>query len=823
MKASLIVVWVALSACTLAAESIEPLPIKPLPIAEKILINGIEISTAKPPRGTAVREKLGLLTVDALDGQVVHRTSTRILETRATITPGGDYLLMFPEGEHYANAKGRAKVNSLIAYRSKDRGRTWQGPTVAYDIPYSQHGFIPLVPRGTKRHNAFGTQPIVGYPWENGQHENAPIGFRYSDDDGYTWSDVQLIAPTNDPEFRGMSVMRMTETDSGAWLVGSHIADWSVKPIKTKQYLLQSEDQGKSWTVLPAARPGGWFAEGFDRMDEGRPLNLGGGRVLFMSRTPEGHLFTAFSTDDGKTFSKPAPSTLVHPDAPPMVFPLSDGKTLVALHHNRTTKSQYGAFDNHSEGMKVRSEIWASTSTDGGHTWSEPRWLLANVAAHTLKSDAWNYQCSYIDAFTDGGKLHLFMPHRWQQALYMTIDEKALTTLPTKAELQQAAAAVPKLMSSYRVEGRMMDPLAPPQGFKTYRDVGLIVDETMLVRTPSAKVSAKATKFVERKGPLFDKPNQWKVTKDANSNTLWCSYSKDDGKSWSVPRFVAALVTEDDAIVDVELGKASGKSLTVMLTSLKGRYDIRFREDDLCRLATSDDIQQAPPGGLVCDTVAEDKLGTNMIADRPNVSGYRVDRELGLFLHDCIGGQVLHTAESDVGTLYESRGVVTPGGDYLVFIPDGRHANSPRDDANRFVAYRSKDQGHTWTKLGDPFGTGEKHHAALPLVSRDGRLYVLESLRGLAVSGVKSGRAFGYRFSDDDGHHWSQPHSFTSTTAKPSAGRASSNPPSQPPAHGCQVFITRRSCVASSAATTASGRSCCPTRRRTSTTWTNCV
>jgi hypothetical protein len=411
----------------------------PLPIAEKITIQGIEIGTGKPPIGTAVREHLGLLTDERLDGQVIHRTDSRILETRATITPNGDWLLMFPEGEHYANAKGRPKVNSLVAYRSRDKGKTWNGPKVAFEADYSQHSWIPLIPRGTKRLYAFATQPIVGYPWENGQQENAPIGYRTSDDDGHTWSDARLIAPVNDPEFKGMSIMRMAETGSGAWLVGSHIADWSVKPIKTKQYILRSEDQGKTWTVLPGARPNGWFAEGFDRMDEGRALALGGPNVLFMSRTPEGHLFTAWSTDDGRTFTKPAPSTLVHPDAPPMLFPLSDGETLVALHHNRTSKSVYGAFDNKEEGMRVRSEIWAATSTDGGHTWSEPRWLLANVAAPTLKSGAWNHQCSYIDAFTDGGKLHLFMPHRWQQAIYMSIDESALGTLMTKEELKTAA------------------------------------------------------------------------------------------------------------------------------------------------------------------------------------------------------------------------------------------------------------------------------------------------------------------------------------------------------------------------------------------------
>ncbi len=413
----------------------------PLPLADSVQIQeDIVIETKAPPAGLVVRGHLGLVSVEALDGQVVHRTKTRILETRATITPGGDYLLLFPEGDHYAKSKGE-KMNTMLAYRSSDQGRSWQGPSVAFDIPYSQHGFIPLIPRGTQRIYAFGTQPIPGkWTHENGQRENAPIGYRWSDDDGHTWSEVKLIEPLNDPGFRGMSVMRMTETDAGTWLLGSHLADWSVKPFKTMQYLLRSEDRGQTWTVLPGARPHGWTAEGFDRMDEGRPLNLGGGRVLFMSRTPAGKLFTAWSADDGKTWTKPAPSSLVHPDAPPMLFPLADGKTLVAFHHNKVPPQKTRELTDQAATMRVRSEVWVSTSSDEGHTWSEPRFVFANAVQSLHAVSGFNYQCSYLDMFEQDGVLHLFLPHRWQQVLHLTIKTSALATLPVQAELLTSAA-----------------------------------------------------------------------------------------------------------------------------------------------------------------------------------------------------------------------------------------------------------------------------------------------------------------------------------------------------------------------------------------------
>jgi Neuraminidase (sialidase) len=435
----------ALAACLLAGPAVAG-PAKPKgggddPLAKSIAIGGVRMDPAAPPAGLVLRRALGLVTAAAVDGRLVHVARPphgRLFETRAAITPAGDYLLMFPEGLHY-NGKAK-KVNDMIAYRSTDKGKTWTGPVVAYPIDYNQHGFIPLIPRGTKRLYAFGTQPVWDqFSIKDGQGENAPIGFRWSDDDGRTWSDVQLIKPVNDPGYRGMSVMRMCETDTGTWLIGSHTGDWSKKPLQTRQYVLRSEDHGKTWALLPDKRHDGWFVKGFDRMDEGRPISLGGGKVLMMFRTPEGHLWVARSEDDGKTWTKPKPTPLVHPDAPPMLFHLSDGKTLAAFHHNRHAQSQYAGLTSNMEGQKDRSEIWVSLSRDGGETWTEPRFAFANALAETEPSTWHNHQCSYVDAFTDAGVLRLFVPHRWKRALYLTLKESDLESLPTRAEIQSAA------------------------------------------------------------------------------------------------------------------------------------------------------------------------------------------------------------------------------------------------------------------------------------------------------------------------------------------------------------------------------------------------
>jgi len=407
-------------------------------IAEEVNINGVTVRTNHPPPALRTLAGAGVVTTRGTVGQIIHRArwpELGLYEARATRTPGGDYLLMFPDGGHYGHSD--SKVNDMLAFRSSDRGYTWQGPTVAFGIDYDQHGFVPLIPRETTRIYAFGTQPIPAFrSREEGLYENAPIGYRYSDDDGHTWSDVHLIRPENDPDFRGMSVMRMCETDVGTWIIGSHESDWSANPLMTRQYLLRSEDWGKTWQLLPDKRHDGWCVPEYGRMDEGRPINLGSGHVYCMFRTPTGRLWHARSLDDGRTWTTPEPTPLVHPDAPPMLFHLSDGLTLAAFHHNRFSMDldSYEGLNNPAVFLD-RSEIWVSLSKDQGHSWDEPRFVFANALTPSFDHEFRNAQCSYLDMIVDDGMIHLFVPHRWERILQLSFPQEHLETLPTKDKL----------------------------------------------------------------------------------------------------------------------------------------------------------------------------------------------------------------------------------------------------------------------------------------------------------------------------------------------------------------------------------------------------
>lgn len=124
-----------------------------------------------------------------------------------------------------------------------------------------------------------------------------------------------------------------------------------------------------------------------------------------------------------------------------MLFKLSDGGTLAAFHHNRHHDLDYkGLNGNRSEIMGDRSELWISLSTNGGRTWSKPRFLLANALKPTFDTPFRNHQCSYMDLFVDKGRVHMFVPHRWQQVSYLSFPESLLNEgLPRADDLTRSS------------------------------------------------------------------------------------------------------------------------------------------------------------------------------------------------------------------------------------------------------------------------------------------------------------------------------------------------------------------------------------------------
>ena len=63
------------------------------PLAESIQVGGVTFDPISPPEPLLTRRDLGLVTAPGIDGHVVHEAEKNLFETRAAVTPAGDYLL----------------------------------------------------------------------------------------------------------------------------------------------------------------------------------------------------------------------------------------------------------------------------------------------------------------------------------------------------------------------------------------------------------------------------------------------------------------------------------------------------------------------------------------------------------------------------------------------------------------------------------------------------------------------------------------------------------------------------------------------------------
>lgn len=78
-------------------------------------------------------------------------------------------------------------------------------------------------------------------------------------------------------------------------------------------------------------------------------------------------------------------------------------------------------------------ELWFSLSHDEGYSWSEPRFLLANVAQ---PGGVWQTtSVSYNDLLVDGEDLHLFVEFQVRHILHLSFTVHDLIHFPTQQEL----------------------------------------------------------------------------------------------------------------------------------------------------------------------------------------------------------------------------------------------------------------------------------------------------------------------------------------------------------------------------------------------------
>lgn len=342
---------------------------------------------------------------------------------RAVRLSNGEYLALVTGDGYYQGSAG--KVNDAWLFRSKDRGHTWSAavhPWFYEDA--SQHLLVPFIdPDQPDRIYVFGNE-------SRDKKHAAPMVYRFSDDQGYTWSDAIPIIPGNDPTFPGAPIhMRGTVMPDGSWLWPCYYRGEGLHG--DTQYILKSTNKGKSWTIYPDVHPNGWTHPEWHKFMEGTVLSLGGQKAVIYLRAPGGHMYEKRTGNGGETWSnfKETPG-LVHPDAPPMVFKLSDGKTLIAFHHNRYDP------ENPNHWHLDRGELWFSLSKNGGKSWSKPRFIVAQAEQVDAGPLSVKHDVSYVDLIADDGELNLFVGHGQTHTTLLKFNEKDLNKCYTQEDLE---------------------------------------------------------------------------------------------------------------------------------------------------------------------------------------------------------------------------------------------------------------------------------------------------------------------------------------------------------------------------------------------------
>jgi len=280
-------------------------------------------------------------------------------------TPKKTFVAVWTQAKQENNSNQKVVVS-----RSMDFGKTWSIP---YRIDgeengngYSAQYGVPIIVPSTGRLYVFYTKNI-GIIDSYRQH-TGELWFRYSDDDGLSWSNaysielrrVALDHPDNKippnwwfssaPTILGNTVIvGMTRLESFYGYTSREVYKKNVNSecyfLRFDNILTESDPKKIKVSTLPAYDhglqirmpndPNGSFCQ------EPTIVELSDGRYFSVMRTLQGKIYYSISKDKGMHFINPQP-LLYHDHAPPIlnpvapapIFKLNDGRFFLLFHNN---------------------------------------------------------------------------------------------------------------------------------------------------------------------------------------------------------------------------------------------------------------------------------------------------------------------------------------------------------------------------------------------------------------------------------------------------------------------------------------------------------
>ena len=196
--------------------------------------------------------------------------------------------------------------------------------------------------------------------------------------------------------WHGCTLQKPTVLSTGQWLLP--ISLWQMRYVYQKQKLLPALDnQRKAWVFVSTDRGASWTKHGSVKFphfsfDEHMIVELKDGRLWMTARTRNG-IYETFSSDRGKTWSKPSPSAIVNTVARHFIRRLASGRILLVKN---------GPIDKNVN----RYQLTAFLSDDEGKTWTGG-----------LELEPRERRCTYPDGFqAPDGRIFIIYDHERTKA-----------------------------------------------------------------------------------------------------------------------------------------------------------------------------------------------------------------------------------------------------------------------------------------------------------------------------------------------------------------------------------------------------------------------
>ncbi len=272
-----------------------------------------------------------------------------------TALPDGRVMTWWPE-EKPGTADATGTVQLAFARFSRDNGATWTKPLVLFEFPRTEGKarYIAGADGATLCDkqggiHIFGVLRRVAFDWET-YKGNLAVFHVMSDDNGKTWSDVQIV-PTG---YKYCGIHQPVVSKTGRII----LPIWHVFDDKRKwgAFCALSDDRGKTWRsgkeiIADSTAP--------VQLDEQSGVELNDGRIWMLFRQLHGgHLVEASSPNGGESWQDVRDSRFVSPAAPPAMRRLADGRILLVWNNSLKPKHVFN-----------RLVLAAAISDDEGRSW----------------------------------------------------------------------------------------------------------------------------------------------------------------------------------------------------------------------------------------------------------------------------------------------------------------------------------------------------------------------------------------------------------------------------------------------------------------------